>query len=219
MAVLSFTPSYTAVTIWDRERVLLRREVGQGMYTVAAYFGANTVVNGPIQVLQVLLFSLIAFFGVGYTISASNFFIYFAAYAFFQITSESIGIMCAAVTKTATMAVLVLTFVLLILLSFSGFLVSSVPVYFKWVSKISFLTYAYNAVLLSEFSDTTFVCETGPPACPEAGETYPGLDLLPSSISQSLSAGVNLVILICITIITRFLAFMFIWLAYHFNYL
>ena len=31
------------------------------------------------------------------------------------------------------------------LLSFSGFLVSDVPVYFKWVQKISMLTYAYAA--------------------------------------------------------------------------
>lgn len=35
----------------------------------------------------------------------------------------------------------VLTFVLLIMLSFSGFLVTDIPVYFKWIGKISYLTY------------------------------------------------------------------------------
>ncbi len=44
----------------------------------------------------------------------------------FQIISEGIGACCAVVTKTATFAVLVLTFVLLILLAFSGFLASKV---------------------------------------------------------------------------------------------
>lgn len=39
----------------------------------------------------------------------------------------------------------ILTFVLLFLLSFSGFLVSDVPVYFRWITKISYLTYAYAA--------------------------------------------------------------------------
>ena len=34
----------------------------------------------------------------------------------------------------------ILTFVLLIMLSFSGFLVTRIPVYFKWISKISYLT-------------------------------------------------------------------------------
>lgn len=34
LAILSFTPSYTAVTIWDKDRLLLRRESQQGMYSV-----------------------------------------------------------------------------------------------------------------------------------------------------------------------------------------
>ena len=50
----------------------------------------------------------------------------------------------------------VLTFVLLFLLSFSGFLVSDVPVYFRWIQKISFLTYAYAAVAGNEFLHTTY---------------------------------------------------------------
>ena len=34
LAILSFTPSYTAITIWDPDRKLLRRESSQGMYSV-----------------------------------------------------------------------------------------------------------------------------------------------------------------------------------------
>jgi hypothetical protein len=56
MAVLSFTPSYTAATVWDRERVLLRRETGQSMYTVGAWFLARTCIVVPMQLLQTLLF-------------------------------------------------------------------------------------------------------------------------------------------------------------------
>ena len=74
---------------------------------------------------------LIAYFMVGYVIHLESVLVYLAAYALFQITSESIGTLCAALTSTSTNAILALTFVLLILLSFSGFLVSDVPVYFK----------------------------------------------------------------------------------------
>jgi ATP-binding cassette, subfamily G (WHITE), member 2 len=205
--------------VWDRERILLRREVGQGMYSIPAWFGAKTVVNWPVQLLQVLLFGTVAFFGVGYAITASNFLTYLASYALFQLTAESVGIMCAAVTKNSTMAILVLTFVLLILLSFSGFLVSAVPIYFKWVRTISFLTYAYNAAVLSEFGSIEFTCETGPPACPEAGAVYPGRELLPANISQSLSVGVNLAILLGITLVTRVLAFLSVWGAHKLHFL
>ena len=200
MAVLSFTPSYTAVTLWDRDRVLLRREVGQAMYSMSSWFAARTAVIIPIQILQTLMFGLIAFFMVGYAITFSNIMIYLASYALFQVTSETIGVLCAALTKTSTSAILALTFILLLLLSFSGFLVSDVPVYFKWVRTISYLTYAYDAVVISEFDKTTFECMNGPPGCLQAGLLIPGKDLLPSNVNNGLSAGMNLVVLLGITI-------------------
>lgn len=52
---------------------------------------------------------------------------------------------------------------LLFLLSFSGFLVSAVPVYFRWISKISFLTYAYAASMGNEFNRVTFYTADGAP--------------------------------------------------------
>lgn len=56
MAVLSFTPSFTAATMWDRERVLLRREVNQNLYTPASWFLARTAITVPMQIIQTLLF-------------------------------------------------------------------------------------------------------------------------------------------------------------------
>jgi len=211
MAVLSFTPSYTAVTVWDRERVLLRREAGQAMYSVTSWFLARTIVTVPTQIIQTLLFGLVAFFMVGYAITLSNIMVYLCSYALFQITSESIGVLCAAFTKTSTTAILALTFVLLLLLSFSGFLVSDIPVYFKWVSTISYLTYALNAVVLSEFSATDFVTSTG--------KVIPGETLVPLNINDGLSPGVNLIILLSITVITRFASYLTILAAYRFHFL
>jgi ATP-binding cassette, subfamily G (WHITE), member 2 len=219
MAVLSFTPSYTAVTVWDRERVLLRREAGQAMYSVTSWFAARTIVTVPTQIIQTLLFGLVAFFMVGYALTLSNILVYLCAYALFQITSESIGVLCAAFTRNSTTAILALTFVLLLLLSFSGFLVSDIPVYFKWVRTISFLTYAYDAVVLSEFGATDFVCTTGPPSCPVQGEVIPGLQLVPSNTDNGLSPGVNLLVLLGITVATRILSYLTIIAAYRFHFL
>ena len=120
MAVLSFTPSFSAVVAWDKDRVVLRRESGQAMYSVLSWFTARSAVNIPVQCVQALLYCVIAYFMVGYTITWTNCLVFYAGYALFQITSESIGLMTAAVTPTAAYATLALTFVLLILLSFSG---------------------------------------------------------------------------------------------------
>ena len=40
-----------------------------------------------------------------------------------------------------------MTMVLVICLSFSGYLVNNIPVYFKWIGKLSYFSYAYAALV------------------------------------------------------------------------
>ena len=104
-----------------------------------------------------------------------------------------------------------LTFVLLFLLSFSGFLVSDVPVYFKWIQKISYLTYAYAAVVANEFYDVSFYTADGQEVPGRAiyDGTWPESPL--GQVNNGLSIAVNLVILLGITVGTRLLAFVMIY--------
>ncbi|GAB4821715.1 hypothetical protein N2152v2_008761 [Parachlorella kessleri] len=200
MAVLSFTPSFTAVTQWDKERVLLRREAGSGMYSLRAWFCAKTLTVTPIQVAQTAAFCVVCYFMVGYVVAAKEFFVYLAVYVMFQLTSETVGVLCAVLTKDATLAVLALTFVLLFLLSFSGFIISSIPVYFRWIGKISYLTYAFAAVVRSQFDSTMFYNAEGQPV--------PGSSVIPPTIDNGIAVGPNLAILLGIMVGTRFLAFL-----------
>ena len=55
----SFTPSYTAMVSWDSERLLVRRETGQGMYRPAAWFAAKTLTLLPVSVAQTTTFAVI----------------------------------------------------------------------------------------------------------------------------------------------------------------
>jgi len=59
MAVLSFTPSFSAVVAWDKDRVVLRRESRQAMYSVMSWFTARSLVNIPLQCIQALLYCVI----------------------------------------------------------------------------------------------------------------------------------------------------------------
>lgn len=218
MAVLSFTPSFSAVVAWDKDRVVLRRESGQAMYSVLSWFIARSMINIPVQCIQALLYCVIAYFMVGYTITWANCLVFYFGYALFQITSESIGLMTAAVTPTAAYATLALTFVLLVLLSFSGFLVSSIPVYFQWVSTISYLTYALSAIIVQIFNTTEFVCETDKVGCVE-GQTIPGDMLIPKSANNGLSPVINLLILLGITIGCRVLTLVLIYGSVRFRFM
>ncbi|PNW84101.1 hypothetical protein CHLRE_04g220850v5 [Chlamydomonas reinhardtii] len=184
-AVLCFTPSYTAVTNWTSERLLLKRELDQRLYGINTYYLARYAVLLPFEMAQCALFLCVMYFFVGFYPSASNFFIFFAVLSMFQIISEGLGACCAVVTRTPTSAIILLTFVLLVLLSFSGFLTVKTPVYFVWVQKLSYFTYAFSALLDTEFAKISFVD-------PATGDTVPGLEVLPDSVATGLSPAQNI---------------------------
>jgi hypothetical protein len=151
-AVMSFTPSFTAITTWQEDRHLVKREITQRQYTFLSYYLSRNAVLYPLQIAQCLLFSLVSYFFSGFQVDFVKFIIFFAGLTMFQIICEGIGWCCALITRTAVYAIIFLTFMLLLILAFSGFLITTVPVYFVWVQKMSFFTYAYIALLqVSEF--------------------------------------------------------------------
>ncbi|GIL85955.1 hypothetical protein Vretifemale_14474, partial [Volvox reticuliferus] len=120
--------------------------------------------------------------------SVTGFFTFFAVFSMFQIISEGVGACCAVATRTPTSSVILLTFVLLVLLAFSGFLTTTVPVYFRWIHKVSYLTYAFSALVEREFSHVTFYDDT-------TGEAIPGVEAYPASLRTGLSYSQNVGIL------------------------
>ena len=55
LATIAFTPPFTIITVWQEERKLVRREVGQNIYSLAAYFWSKSLVVLPIEMLFALL--------------------------------------------------------------------------------------------------------------------------------------------------------------------
>ena len=55
-AVMSFVPSYTAVTSWYSEKDLVKKELNQRQYSVNAMFFSRALVTVPFQTLQCLIF-------------------------------------------------------------------------------------------------------------------------------------------------------------------
>lgn len=104
-----------------------------------------------------------------------------------QLVSEGISVLCAVATKTATFAVVILTFVLLLILSFSGFLVSKIPIYFRWVNKASYLTYAFAGLSRNEFSGLTLY--------DAQGQAVDGLSVVPHAVLNQFTVWENMGIL------------------------
>jgi ABC-type multidrug transport system permease subunit len=154
----------------------------------------------PVQVVQTTLFCVITYWMVGYSSDAGRFFIYVALLNMFQLTSETIGQLCALCTGASMYAVILLTFVLLLLMTFTGFLVSAIPVYFKWIKWISYLNYTYAALVENEFGGATFYTDDG--------TAVHGTSLIPASVNNGLSVLANAMVALGLMVGTRVLAFL-----------
>ena len=86
------------------------------------------------------------YFLIGYQQLFGKFFHFWVITNQFQLISETIGLLCAVVTPSSTYAIIVASALLLVLLSFTGFLVTETPIYFIWISKISYLSFAFTGL-------------------------------------------------------------------------
>ncbi|KAL0211615.1 hypothetical protein RCL1_005241 [Eukaryota sp. TZLM3-RCL] len=74
--------------------------------------------------------------------------------------AESLGLLITAITGDTHTSLVITPNVLVLLMLFSGFFLTldNVPAYFAWVPPISYIRWAFNAALISEFRGVEFTC-------------------------------------------------------------
>jgi hypothetical protein len=75
-------------------------------------------------VAQVTLYAVIFYFMVGFQETAVKFLVFWVTVQLFTLSSETFGVVCAIITPDSKVAVGVLSVLMIIFLSFSGYLVS-----------------------------------------------------------------------------------------------
>lgn len=150
--------------------------------------------------------SAIVYFMIGFQRDAGKFFVFSLAVALCLLVSEAVGTLFALVTKTAELAIILASLVFIVILSFTGFLTASVPVYYGWIQDISFLRYANSALFINEM--------TGLELTREDGTIVRGEDLLPGNpMNNGLSVGQNIAVLAGMLVGLRILALFGLYLA------
>jgi len=157
LACLCFTPPFTTITIFERERWLFLKESENNSYRISSYFIAKTLVMWPVEIFLCLLFGIISYWMMGFQDDAVKFINFIFFLIIFQLISESMGLLCATSTSNATFAILALSFVLIFLFAIGGFLTSDIPVYYEWIKHINYFSYILQACTKNEFEGLTFV--------------------------------------------------------------
>ncbi len=65
------------IGLFQTERPVFLREQANNMYSVSAYFNAKTLTEVPLTTLTPLLYTIIVYFGMGFTVTAEQFFVFF----------------------------------------------------------------------------------------------------------------------------------------------
>lgn len=161
LAVLIFTPPFTAVTTFSIERHLFKKERGDKLYNLFSWLGAKTVTSWPMEMVLCLVFSSMVYFMLGFQRDAGKFFNFLLVLVLFQLCGESLGLMFAVANDSPIYAIVWMSLILIVALSLTGFLTSEMPSYYLWIQDSNVFRFALLALLINEFDGLEFTDDKG----------------------------------------------------------
>jgi hypothetical protein len=167
--------------------VIVLRERAAGMYQASAYFLAKNVAELPQEIIPAIIFGTSAYFLAGLTRDGGKFVVFLVYTVLSAISAMSLGKAISAFARTATLSAAIIAFWVEIFRLLGGYYVTPNYIfhdyiYIVWVDVLSFVKYAYLAVLQNEYHGLVIICPEGM-KCPfETGEqvlAYYESDLIP----------------------------------------
>jgi len=162
----AFAQSFT-VGMFIEERSLVNRERASGIYSIGPYFISRSLIDTPFQIIQTILFSAIMYWMSGLNPAADRFFIYLAICIANTLCAAGFFSLIAAVSPNTEVGNILSPVTTVLLFLFAGYYLNanSIPDWWIWIYWISYFRYSYPAMLINEFSGSTFTCPTNTTMC------------------------------------------------------
>ncbi|KAH3759543.1 ABC transporter [Pelomyxa schiedti] len=161
----TWTPLLAALAIIPTDRPLFNRERAAGYYGSTAWMIANIICDVPLEILFAVLASSISYWLAGLNSDPQKFgFFLFTIWLLLEV-SAGLGLACGAFLPRLDLGGLLATLFILLFMSFSGFVINldSIPVYFDWITWLSFYKWGFEATLVNEMEgNVTFTCDPVP---------------------------------------------------------
>ncbi|XAR52748.1 hypothetical protein NMG60_11020974 [Bertholletia excelsa] len=122
-------------------------------YPAWAYAIPATILKVPLSLLEALLWTSLTYYVIGYSPEAARFFRQFILLFAVHLASTSLFRLVASVCRTEVSSTTAGTFMVLLVLMFSGFIIpkSSMPTWLSWGFWVSPLTYGEIGLAVNEF--------------------------------------------------------------------
>ncbi|CAM0878459.1 unnamed protein product [Alopecurus aequalis] len=139
------------------ERTVFYREKAAGMYSPLAYALAQTSVEIIYNIVQGCLYTIVIYSMIGYEWKADKFFyfLFFIIQSFNYFTL--FGMMLVALTPSAMLANILISFAMPLWNLFAGFLVvrTMIPIWWRWYYWLNPVSWTIYGVVASQFGDNT----------------------------------------------------------------
>jgi len=167
----AFTLVNSGAMIFHQEKGVVARERSAGAYRVSSYFVAKTAADLPVVSFAPLLHAIIIYWMTDLNGRAGAFFTYVLVFFVGIIAAQSYGLVISALTPTYEVASVIVPVSMVLVILFGGFYLrnQSVWIGFVWLQYLSFIKYIYAALVVNEFQDTTWSCDTSY-QCLDTGE-------------------------------------------------
>ncbi|KAF2663360.1 pleiotropic drug resistance protein, ABC superfamily [Microthyrium microscopicum] len=168
------------------------REHSEGVVHVLPYLLSRRAAKAIEDILMSFLYSVIFYFMVGLRPGTEHFFIFFATVLLIQLTAVSVAMFSVSIFRDFPSAAMI-GFAVFGYSNFSGgcFIpANKIPPYVGWVKWISYIFYAYGALMNNEFSGRIFSCDKPEGVTSFHCEQFSGAyQLRVSGVSLSISQG------------------------------
>ncbi|CAN8074581.1 unnamed protein product [Agarophyton chilense] len=147
--------------VFPKESVLINRERSRGSYNVAQYFLSKLLAEMPVSAFFPLVFSLTVYPMVRLSGGLRKILLFMGVITLESFTAASYGLAIGAIMPTTEAAVAVgpSSFVLQIVFGGLYLAEANVPVWARWIPRVSLIKHAYEGLCVNEFQGLEFQVE------------------------------------------------------------
>ena len=129
------------------------RERANQTYGVVPYFLSVLLVELPFEVINPIVFTCIAYFGVGLDQDVNKFFFFMAVTVLQTVAGSSFGMFFGCIFENPDVATNMAPILLIPLIFFGGLFtnVGDILIFLRWIPYISPVRYAFEALVRSEY--------------------------------------------------------------------
>tara|TARA_B110000093_G_scaffold176713_1_gene212572 strand:- start:769 stop:1983 length:1215 start_codon:yes stop_codon:yes gene_type:complete len=154
--------AFDQLLLFPKERGLFLHESNGGMYTTSVYYWARIIVESVAIVIFAIVCAIISYEMFGLDDSADGRVTFYLIIIAVTMAGASFLTMIGSICKSFEQTNALAGTLLIVLMLFDGNWINrrNIPVYYRWLPDVSFLGYAVEAAVSSDFKRHDFMCTT-----------------------------------------------------------